>query len=134
MTAGGLLGGLAIGREGPSVQIAAGVVLHAERWLPRRCGITHHGLLVAGGAAGIAATFNAPLAGVTFAIEELSRDLGQRSSGLIIAAIVLSGLMAVSILGNATYFGVLVVARLGWRDLVPGVMVVIACALGNAIR
>lgn len=129
MTAGGLLGGLAIGREGPSVQIAAGVVLHAERWLPRRSGISHHGLLVAGGAAGIAATFNAPLAGVTFAIEELSRNLEQRNSGLFIAAIVLSGLMAVSVLGNATYFGVLVVAGLGWHYLVPGVMVVIACAL-----
>ena len=30
LTAGGLLGGLAIGREGPSVQIAAGVMLHAR--------------------------------------------------------------------------------------------------------
>ena len=36
LTAGGLLGGLAIGREGPSVQIAAGVMHHAARWLPKR--------------------------------------------------------------------------------------------------
>ncbi len=35
LTAGGLLGGLAIGREGPSVQIAAGIMQHARRWLPR---------------------------------------------------------------------------------------------------
>ncbi len=129
LTAGGLLGGMAIGREGPSVQIAAGVMQHAGRWLPVRTAINDHALLVAGGAAGIAAAFNAPLAGVMFAIEELSRKLEQRNSGLIIAAIVLSGFMAVSIFGNATYFGVIQVPSLGVRFLVPGLMVVLGCGL-----
>jgi H+/Cl- antiporter ClcA len=69
---------------------------------------------VAGGAAGIAAAFNTPLAGVMFAIEELSRAPEQRSSGLIIAAIVLAGLMAVSVTATATYFGVIHAARIGW--------------------
>jgi H+/Cl- antiporter ClcA len=129
LTAGGLLGGLAIGREGPSVQIAAGVMQHAERWLPERSAINHQGLLVAGGAAGIAAAFNAPLAGVMFAIEELTRKIEQRNSGLIIAAIVLSGLMAVSVFGNATYFGVLRVPRLGLDFVVPGILVVVGSGL-----
>ena len=129
LTAGGLLGGLAIGREGPSVQIAAGIMQHAGRWLPKRSAITHHGLLVAGGAAGIAATFNAPLAGVMFAIEELTRKIEQRSSGLIVAAIVLSGLMAVSVLGNSTYFGVIRVNELGVGYLLPGALVVLGCGL-----
>ena len=129
LTAGGLFGGLAIGREGPSVQIAAGVMQHAARWLPKRTAITQHGLLVAGGAAGIAAAFNAPLAGVMFAIEELTRKIEQRSSGLIVAAIVLSGLMAVSILGNATYFGVIRVPQLGLDHVVPGLLVVLGCGL-----
>ena len=129
LTAGGLLGGLAIGREGPSVQIAAGIMQHAGRWLPKRSAITQHGLLVAGGAAGIAATFNAPLAGVMFAIEELTRKIEQRSSGLIVAAIVLSGLMAVSVLGNSTYFGVIRVTQLGLDYLLPGLLVVLGCGL-----
>jgi H+/Cl- antiporter ClcA len=129
LTAGGLLGGLAIGREGPSVQIAAGILQHAERWLPQRSAITHQGLLVAGGAAGIAAVFNAPLAGVMFAIEELTRKIEQRSSGLIVAAIVLSGLMAVSVLGNATYFGVIRVPQLGLGYVMPGLLVVLGCGL-----
>ena len=116
LTAGALLGGLASGREGPSVQIAAGVMQHARRWLPPHPGISEHGLLVAGGAAGIAAAFNAPLAGVMFAIEELASRLEQRSSGLIIAAIVLSGLMGVSFFGNATYFGMIEVPPLHYRD------------------
>lgn len=89
----GFAAGLSIGREGPSVQVAAGVMHHARRWFGPHSGISSHALLVAGGAAGIAAAFNAPLAGVVFAIEELSRKLESRSSGLIIAAIVLAGLM-----------------------------------------
>ena len=126
LTAGSLLGGLASGREGPSVQIAAGVMQHARRWLPPHPGISEHGLLVAGGAAGIAAAFNAPLAGVMFAIEELASRLEQRSSGLIIAAIVLSGLMGVSFFGNATYFGVIEVPTLHWSMWWPALLLVLA--------
>ncbi len=132
LTAGSLLGGLASGREGPSVQIAAGVMQHARRWLPAHPGLSEHGLLVAGGAAGIAAAFNAPLAGVMFAIEELARTLEQRSSGLIIAAIVLSGLMGVSFFGNATYFGTIAVPSLHAAMLWPALLLVLACgALGG---
>lgn len=133
LTAGGMLAGLSIGREGPSVQAAAGVMLHARRWLSPRSNIGDHGLLVAGGAAGIAAAFNAPLAGVVFAIEQLSRNMepshGGRSSGLVISAIVLAGLMAVSVFGNFTYFGVIRVPRLDWSLLGPGLLVVLACGL-----
>ncbi|MFZ4289129.1 chloride channel protein [Variovorax sp. HJSM1_2] len=123
----GLLAGLSIGREGPSVQVAAGVMQHAQRWLRPGSGITAHALLVAGGAAGIAAAFNAPLAGVVFAIEELSRKLESRSSGLIITAIVLAGLVAVSTFGNVTYFGVIKVPHLGWDALAPGLVVALVC-------
>jgi len=133
LVSGGLLSGLAIGREGPSVQIAAGVMQHAQRWLPRRSALNHDGLLVAGGAAGIAAAFNAPLAGVMFAIEELTRKLEQRSSGLIIAAIVLSGLMAVSVFGNASYFGRLRVDHLTWSHLLPGLLTAIGCGLAGGV-
>jgi hypothetical protein len=58
-----------------------------------------------------------------FAIEELSRKLESRSSGLIITAIVLAGLMGVSAFGNRSYFGVIQVTRLGWDALLPGLMV-----------
>lgn len=126
LTAGSLLGGLATGREGPSVQIAAGVMQHARRWLPAHPGISEHGLLVAGGAAGIAAAFNAPLAGVMFAIEELASRLEQRSSGLIIAAIVLSGLMGVSFFGNSTYFGTIAVPTLRLMIVWPALLLVLA--------
>jgi H+/Cl- antiporter ClcA len=133
LTAGGLLGGLSLGREGPSVQIAAGVMHHARRWLPERSTVNEHGLLVAGGAAGIAAAFNTPLGGIMFAIEELSRRPEERSSGLLIAAIVLAGLMSVSIYGNVTYFGVIEVPELGRALLAPGLMVALVCGLAGGL-
>lgn len=133
LTAWGLLGGLSLGREGPSVQIAAGVMHSARRWLPRRSAVTEHGLLVAGGAAGIAAAFNTPLGGVMFAIEELSRTPEQRSSGLLISGIVLAGLVAVSTYGNGTYFGVIHVPAVGLSLLLPGLLVAVGSGVAGAL-
>lgn len=129
LTAGGLLAGLSSGREGPSVQIAAGVMHHARRWLPHRTAVDDRGLMVAGGAAGIAAAFNTPLGGVMFAIEELSRRPEERSSGLLIAAIVLAGLIGVSLHGSGAYFGRINVGDVSWALLAPGVAVAIATGL-----
>lgn len=129
----GLLAGLSLGREGPSVQIAAGVMHHARRYLPNKSQVSAHGLMMAGGAAGIAAAFNTPLGGVMFAIEELSRKPEQRSSGLLLAAIVLSGLMAVSIYGNATYFGVIRIGNLSMALLLPGLMVAVLSGLTGGL-
>ena len=114
-------------REGPSVQVAAGVMHDARRWLRPGSAMNEHALLVAGGAAGIAAAFNAPLAGVVFAIEELSRKLESRNSGLIIAAIVLAGLMGVSAFGNYAYFGSMVVPTLDWNAVLPALLVIVCC-------
>jgi len=133
LTSWGLWAGLSLGREGPSVQIAAGVMHAARRWLPRRSAVTDHGLLVAGGAAGIAAAFNAPLAGVMFAIEELSRRPEQRSSGLLVSGIVLAGIVAVSIDGNATYFGVIRVPDIGLSLLGPGLLVAACSGLAGGV-
>jgi len=129
----GMLAGLSLGREGPSVQIAAGVMHHARRWLPDKSQVSEHGLMMAGGAAGIAAAFNTPLGGVMFAIEELSRKPEQRSSGLLLAAIVLSGLMAVSIYGNVTYFGVIRVDQLSMALLLPGLAVAVLSGLAGGL-
>lgn len=129
----GLLAGLSAGREGPSVQVAAGIMHGAKSWLPRRSAVTEHGLLVAGGAAGIAAAFNTPLAGVMFAIEELSRTPEQRSSGLIISAIVLAGLVAVSAYGNGTYFGIIHVPEIGLSLVGPGLLVMLSGGLAGGL-
>lgn len=133
LTSAGLLAGLSTGREGPSVQVAAGVMHHARRWLPKRSHINERGLLVAGGAAGVAAAFNTPLGGVVFAIEELSRRPEDRASGLLIAAIVIAGLVAVSAFGSGTYFGRIQVEAIGWGMLLPGLAVTLACGLAGGL-
>ncbi len=136
LTSMGMLAGLSLGREGPSVQIGAGIMHSCRRWLPKRGVVSDHGLLIAGGAAGIAAAFNTPLGGIMFAIEELTRRPEQRSNGLIMAAIVLGGLMSVSVYGNTTYFGVIGAIRVDRLDLHmlwPGLLVAISCGLAGGL-
>ena len=77
----GLLCGASAGREGPTVQVGAVIMAAVGRLTPGRL----PGLLLAGGAAGVAAAFNTPLAGIVFGIEELGRAYEARSSGLIVA-------------------------------------------------
>jgi chloride channel protein, CIC family len=66
-------GGLALGREGPTVQIGGALGAGISSWLkvPARKQRT---LIAAGAGAGLAAAFNAPLAGVMFVLEEIQRD------------------------------------------------------------
>ncbi len=133
IVAGGLLAGLSVGRQGPSVQIAAGVMYAARRFLSPRSGITARELIVAGGAAGIAAAFNTPLGGIVFAIEELSRKLETRSSGLMMGAIVMAGLVAVAAFGNLSYFGRIRIEHVGWGVFAPGLLLALACGLAGGL-
>lgn len=97
----GLLVGASTGREGPTVQVGASVMFVIGKLTPRR----QPGLILAGAAAGVAAAFNAPLAGIVFAIEEMSRSFEVRASGLIIATVIFAGLVAQALIGDYTYFG-----------------------------
>ena len=99
-----LLGGASVGREGPTVQISAAVMVWMHRVL--RVPMTA-GIMIAGGAAGVAAAFNTPLAGVAFAIEELASAYEQRVTLLVMAAVMISGLTMIGIAGDYVYFGVL---------------------------
>lgn len=102
----GLLSGASIGREGPTVQVGA-AIMHA---LGRRLDLPRvdlrRALVLAGGAAGIAAAFNTPIAGIVFAIEELSHSFEGRTSGTVLTAVILGGIVTVALVGNYTYFGV----------------------------
>jgi H+/Cl- antiporter ClcA len=99
-----LLAGASVGREGPTVQVSAAVMVWVHRAL--KVPITA-GVLIAGGAAGVAAAFNTPLAGVAFAIEELAAAYEQRVALLVMAAVMISGLTMIGIAGNYVYFGAL---------------------------
>jgi len=103
LTVVGLFCGASIGREGPTVQVGASLMLQSARW----GGMAQaRGLILAGSAAGIAAAFNTPLAGIVFAIEEMGRTYEARTNGLVLTAVILAGLASLGLLGNYTYFGV----------------------------
>lgn len=133
LVSGGLLAGLSIGREGPTVQVGAGVMAHARRWLSPRSGLDAHDLMVAGAAAGIAAAFNTPLGGIVFAFEQLSRRRSLSHGALMMVSIVLAGLVAVSAFGNQTYFGILKVQQLHWSLLAPGMLVAVIAGLAGGL-
>ena len=98
----GLLCGASIGREGPTVQVGASIMGFIGRSAPV---VYQQNLLLAGAAAGIAAAFNTPLAGIVFGIEELSRSFEAKASGLVIGCIIAAGVTSLAILGDYTYFG-----------------------------
>ncbi len=111
----GLVCGAPIGREGPTVQIGASLM----RITARAGGIVSNesALLLAGGAAGVAAAFNTPLAGIVFAIEELGKSFEQRTSGTVILTVMLAGVASLGLLGDYAYFGRDTVGLNGWSDV-----------------
>jgi H+/Cl- antiporter ClcA len=119
----GLLGGLTIGREGPTVHIGAAVMAEIRRFYPHRNAQLERRLLLAGAAAGLSAAFNTPLAGIIFAIEELARDFESRTNGIMITAVVFSGLTSLALAGNYLYFGQInVPGNLGIAFVLPVIL------------
>jgi H+/Cl- antiporter ClcA len=121
----GLMCGASIGREGPTVQVGASIMLQAARL----GGVVQaKGLILAGSAAGISAAFNTPLAGIVFAIEEMSRNFEIRANGAVLTAVILSGLASLGLLGSyANYFGFTSDIMSGMRDW----WLVLLCGIGG---
>lgn len=105
-----LVAGASVGREGPSVQVGAALMLSWAR-LCKMVGVplTHiqaSELIATGAAGGLAAAFNAPLAGVIFAIEELGKGTAFRWQRLVLFGVLACGFIVVALAGNNPYFGV----------------------------
>jgi CIC family chloride channel protein len=97
--------GHSIGREGPSVQIGAGLASAVGRWMglsPERA----RSLIPVGAAAALAAAFNTPVAAVLFALEEIVGDLNASLLGSTVVAAVSATMVERSVLGNAPLFHV----------------------------
>jgi H+/Cl- antiporter ClcA len=129
----GLLGGLTIGREGPTVHIGAAIMAEIRRFYPHQSAQLERRLLLAGAAAGISAAFNTPLAGIVFAIEELARNFESHTNGVMITAVVFSGLTSLALAGNYLYFGQInVPENLGGAFVLPVVLSAGICGLVGA--
>ncbi len=100
----GLLSGASVGFGGPATHVGASLMASLSKIIKFPNHYTTKGLLLAGSAAGFAAMFSAPLAGIMFAIEEMGRTLEERISSLVLTAIILSGVTAYSILNHNIFF------------------------------
>lgn len=100
-----LASGIPLGREGPAVQVGAGLA----SVLGRRLGLRPEkvqALLPVGAAAAIAAAFNTPLAAVLFSLEEIVGDLHAPVLGAVVLASATSWLVLRLLLGNNPLFKV----------------------------
>ncbi len=97
--------GASLGLEGPTVQICAGVSSMLAR-VARLSPESSRRMTSVGMAAGIAAAFNAPIAAITFTLEELIGDLDQTMLSGVIVAAALAAVVEHSILGNNPVFHV----------------------------
>jgi H+/Cl- antiporter ClcA len=131
-----ILGGFTIGREGPTIHVGSALMFNLRVFYPARFRAIRgraleHRLALADAAAGLSAAFNAPLAGVVFAIEELSRSFEERTSGVTITAIVFSGIVSLGLQGNYTYFGTIDIGP-HFPDLLALAVVLIGVIAGVA--
>lgn len=77
--------GLNLGRQGPTVQIGAALAAQLSQWIPTSPEYRRQ-LIAAGAAAGLAAGFNAPIAGILFVVEEFLHDFSELTLGTAILA------------------------------------------------
>jgi chloride channel protein, CIC family len=104
-TAATLASGIPLGREGPSVQVGAGLA----SLLGRKLGLSPEkvkALIPVGAAAAVAAAFNTPLAAVLFSLEEVVGDLHAPVLGSVVLASATSWAMLRLLLGNDPLFKV----------------------------
>lgn len=96
-------GGCSLGREGPSVQLAGGLASNMAGTMgePKQ---NRREACIAGAAAGLAAAFNAPLAAVTFVLEEIIEDLQSRFLGSVLLASVIAAFVVYAIIGKHPAF------------------------------
>ena len=104
-TATTLASGIPLGREGPSVQVGAGIGSVLGRWLGLRPEKVK-ALIPVGAAAAIAAAFNTPMAAVLFALEEVMGDMNAPILGSVVIASATSWAMMRLLLGNNPLFQV----------------------------
>jgi chloride channel protein, CIC family len=100
-----LASGIPLGREGPAVQVGAGIASVLGRWLGLRTEKVK-ALLPVGATAAIAAAFNTPLAAVLFSLEEVVGDLQAPILGSVVLASATSWAMLRLLLGNNPLFHV----------------------------
>ena len=129
-----VLGGGAIGREGPTVQISASIFKLINGWLPAWYPkISRQNMLVTGAAAGLAAAFNTPLGGIVFAIEELTKTHFNFFKSALLTGVIIAGLTALNLLGPYLYLGVPDIRAKFAHLILPLLITALICSIGGTL-
>ncbi len=128
-----VMGGGAIGREGPTIQIAGSIFRIVNKLVPPAWPrLSKQNFILTGAAAGLAAAFNTPLGGVVFAMEELASVHFRFFRTALFSAVIISGLTAQAFLGPYLYLGYPIVKGLGFSILLAvAATAVLAGILGS---
>lgn len=101
-----VIGGGAVGREGPTLQVAGSIYRTVHRLLPPFWPkVSRRIMMITGGAAGLSAAFNTPLGGIVFAVEELTKTHMAQFRTAVLTAVILSGMTAQWLLGPYLMLG-----------------------------
>jgi H+/Cl- antiporter ClcA len=128
-----IFGGGAIGREGPTIQIAGTVFRKIDEWLPESWPkISKRNMILTGAAAGLAAAFNTPLGGIVFAVEELAKTHFSRFKTSVFTSVIIAGLTAQAFLGPYLYLGYPVITQSSAYMLLAVIPVALLAGLGGS--
>ncbi|OLY91421.1 H+/Cl-antiporter ClcA [Cnuella takakiae] len=129
-----VLGGGAIGREGPTIQVAASVFAAINKRIPATWPrLADQSYIITGAAAGLAAAFNTPLGGLVFAMEELARIHVRFFRTALFVAVIIAGLTAQGLLGPYLYLGYPDVRNLSYRIFLGVVVVALLSGIAGAV-
>jgi len=95
--------GASVGREGPAVQVGSAFGSVIAQIFRLNTAQTKN-LVACGAAAGIAAVFNAPLAGMMFSLEVIMRDFGAKSLSTVVVAALAGSIVGRALIGNTPAF------------------------------
>ena len=129
-----VFGGGAIGREGPTIQIAGSVFNVIHRILPASWPrLSQQNFIITGAAAGLAAAFNTPLGGLVFAMEELAKTHLRFFRTALFSAVIIAGLTAQAIAGSYLYIGYPKVSNFPFSVFFSVALTAIIAGLAGAI-
>ena len=126
-------GGGAVGREGPTVQIAGSIFRKVNQLIPDSWPkVSKKNMIITGAAAGLAAAFNTPLGGIVFAVEELAKSHISYFKTAIFTSVIIAGLTAQAIIGPYLYLGYPDVGNVATVTFLFVIIVALICgALGS---
>jgi H+/Cl- antiporter ClcA len=97
--------GASIGIQGPSVYIGSAIFYNFARFIKLKRKVLIHAFLTIGSSLGLLVVFNSPLAAISFAFEEIGKNLKKQAKALIVIIITLTFLLLIFIRDDSFYLG-----------------------------